>query len=110
MANGIEPIPISPQDLINLVRRIAQNSANIVVPEFLKKEKWEPRITLLQVYKCLKDTGTIEGEVILDEYSNWVCWFSDFSAGIPLSVKVAVDPKYYDIGRVIVLEVKRGEP
>ena len=88
-----------------LVRDLARDSSNVVVP-LEGGGKWEQTVSLLQVMKCLEE-GELVGDPRLDNYGNWICLFRRLGAGIVVEVTAAVERPINGMGKIYVLEIKR---
>ncbi len=85
----ILPMPLSPDAALRMIRDIAADSANVVIPDPPEAGEWESTVNYLQVLRCLTD-GAIAGTPSLDALGNWECTLRRFSAGIEVAITVAV--------------------
>lgn len=95
---------MTPDRAVSLVRRIAQDSSNVVLPMNDSSGQWERTVSDLQAIQCLQNGELVEGPD-LDQLKNWRCVFKRFSVGVMVRVTAHI---YSSNGcwKVFISEVK----
>lgn len=86
-----EPIPLKMSDaaMLRVIRRLAEDSANVFFRPHAKKRMRERRINSTQVYECLR-RGGISEPVHQDIDGSWKCTLLHRWAGDEVSVVAAL--------------------
>lgn len=84
-----KPIALNDQNMLDVVRRIAKDSANIVWTQHSKQRMQERKITTSQVMKVLH-RGFIKESVYQTPSGDWKCTMSHVIAADEISVALAV--------------------
>lgn len=90
----------SPHDLMNLVRKISEDTSNIILTDHAKERMKERNITFSHVLGCLRKGHVSEGPY-QGLKGDWKCNLTRAVAGIDITVTVVVDEET----KVIVITV-----
>lgn len=86
----IVPLKLTPQRAIEVIRRIASDTANIVVVGHAVKRQRQRRITRRQIELCIQK-GTVSEGPFLNQHGNWQVNLYRHAAGEELTCTVAID-------------------
>lgn len=83
-------MPMSNPAALQLLRRIAKDSANVIFTDHARKRMRQRKLTTTQVLSCLAKGVAVE-PVALDIHGHWKLTVSHQAAGAHLEVAVAID-------------------
>lgn len=84
------PLKLNDANMLKLVRDIAKNTANVAIEPHAKKRMKERKITLAQVYDCLR-MGVVSEPAHLNIRGNWQCTVQRRNAGDEVRVAVVIE-------------------
>ena len=84
------PLRLNDVDARNLLRKIAEDSANVIFTQHARKRMIERKISTTQVFACLQ-SGVVSEPTALDIYGNWKLTLAHRVSGNTMEVAVAID-------------------
>ncbi len=85
----IKSFKIDAESALRLIRKIAKNSSNIVIPDPPNAQTWEKTVNYRQVILCLKE-GNVIDQPNIDSFGNFECQLERLSAGTHVKVTVVM--------------------
>ncbi len=88
MAKPVQ-MPLNDANMLRIVRKLAQDTANVFIEPHARKRMRERRITRTQVYACLR-SGVIDEAAHENIRGNWKCTLRHHHAGDLVRVTAVV--------------------
>ena len=83
-------LPLNDANMLRIVRKLAQDTANVFIEPHAKKRMRERKITRTQVYACLR-SGVVEESAHENIRGNWKCTLRHHHAGDLVRVTAVIE-------------------
>lgn len=83
------PLPMNDANMLRLIRDLAQDTQNVFLLPHAKQRMKQRRITLTQIYACLR-AGSIYEPAHTDIRGDWKCTLQHLSAGDDIRVAAVI--------------------
>ncbi len=83
------PLPINDPNMLRIIRQIAEDTSNIYLLPHAKKRMSQRKISLSQIYSCLRK-GIIYESAHIDLKGDWKCTLTQLNAGDEIHVSAVI--------------------